>query len=649
MPSNSSDPEPPYITALRGVSCDVVASVTFDQRLSHFLRLPPILDRLQAALPEDRARAVQFLREDDDVDDDNARRSHLLTRFHDFVFEDEMRSVDGASMESFVRFSAILLDESVTHFDDTVNGVAEKSLDACFRCLFILQNEKDGEAVDDGIEERVTRFERCAKMFEKAVKSHCAELCSLVLINEDFFRIVITDNPVVSILAVSLFSLCIRHPSCQLSHLPESTLLGFLDELSFKVSSTENSLDAKTAIEALLSVAENGAQFVDLLRQRYEGLGTLITRWASRGFDPLIRRLLSLLDSSTPQPSDATQQTSAAIVIQRSWRGHATRRRMSKLSRIVARVQRNFRRRRAEATKIRVDAEAAQRRSAVIEEERLRHMRQSREAALRSVEALPARDVDEFLRRQEGDAATKIQALWKGWRTRRKLSDVTCGREEMKREAAARVIQRHWRFWLKNARAKKRASRLKAEDAAKTQRREILAAEVEKRKEKRLKEIAGRSRREKAPLSHDEMSDLDERVQEMIWRKNARKSQVARSLQRCEATLASLDMDLDVILYPSSLDELVAGVQAAVDPQYRQLLTPSTSASVRSIAAVEHSKAVRHAREPWRKLLEEDPCDEDDELFVVEGKLDEMTKKQFRDNPHWKHLSWTLDDNEDPW
>ena len=108
-------------------------------------------------------------------------------------------------------------------------------------------------------------------------------------------------------------------------------------------------------------------------------------------------------------------------------------------------------------------------------------------------------------------------------------------------------------------------------------------------------------------------------------------------------------MDLDVILYPSSLDELVAGVQAAVDPQYRQLLTPSTSASVRSIAAVEHSKAVRHAREPWRKLLEEDPCDEDDELFVVEGKLDEMTKKQFRHNPHWKHLSWTLDDNEDPW
>ena len=56
----------------------------------------------------------------------------------------------------------------------------------------------------------------------------------------------------------------------QLSELSESTLSGFLDELSFKVSSTEDVLDAKTSIEALLTVAEKGEEYVILLQQRYE-------------------------------------------------------------------------------------------------------------------------------------------------------------------------------------------------------------------------------------------------------------------------------------------------------------------------------------------------------------------------------------------
>ena len=106
-------------------------------------------------------------------------------------------------------------------------------------------------------------------------------------------------------------------------------------------------------------------------------------------------------------------------------------------------------------------------------------------------------------------------------------------------------------------------------------------------------------------------------------------------------------MDLDVILFPSSVDELVSGVDAAVEPLFRQLMTPSSSASIRRLAAAEHAQAVRNALEPWRRLLEEDDhddaSDDDNETFGIGRKLDAETEKRFREHTHWKHLAWTLD------
>ena len=105
-----------------------------------------------------------------------------------------------------------------------------------------------------------------------------------------------------------------------------------------------------------------------------------------------------------------------------------------------------------------------------------------------------------------------------------------------------------------------------------------------------------------------------------------------------QATLASLDMDLDLILHPSSFEDLANGLDN--DPFLRQLSTPSISASVRSLAATEHATALRHARQPWTKHLEEE--EEDEEISRL--RLTSLEKKQFVDNPHWQHLLWTLED-----
>ena len=70
------------------------------------------------------------------------------------------------------------------------------------------------------------------------------------------------------------FPLCIYLDSAfdcfQLSSLSETTLSAFLDELSFKVSSSDDAIEAEAAIQALLAVAMKGEEFVEFIHHKYE-------------------------------------------------------------------------------------------------------------------------------------------------------------------------------------------------------------------------------------------------------------------------------------------------------------------------------------------------------------------------------------------
>ena len=127
-------------------------------------------------------------------------------------------------------------------------------------------------------------------------------------------------------------------------------------------------------------------------------------------------------------------------------------------------------------------------------------------------------------------------------------------------------------------------------------------------------------------------------------------------------------MDLDLLLYPASLDELMdAGKsldgstadvgkssfgKVSFDPNLRRLVTPSPSAAVRSLAAADHAKAVRSARRRWTNRSEEEEEEEEEEAEeeeAIAGGLDAVTERKLRESPHWKHLAWTLDKNDDLW
>ena len=109
-----------------------------------------------------------------------------------------------------------------------------------------------------------------------------------------------------------------------------------------------------------------------------------------------------------------------------------------------------------------------------------------------------------------------------------------------------------------------------------------------------------------------------------------------------QATLATMEMDLDLILHPSSIDDLVRRIDE--DPLLRQLSTPSVFAAVRSEAAAEHATALRKIEHPWTNFLDEEEEEQEEEL-IDRMRLTNSEEKEFRENPHWKHLLWTLDDN----
>ena len=541
--------EPPFITALRGIVSDVANSTDFHGRLSHIQRLPSVFDRLSSSGPRDVPRAVSFLCNHDPNEDS----ASLLAKFGELVFADEMRKVEASSLQSFLRFCAIVVDHLSSKFDERSSsridvrnaGDALKLVVSAALRLLLSQGE-----IISGEAEKLTTDHLALKcsfdVVEKMVKMRREDLALQILTNEDFFRLMISDSPVVSILSVSLFTVCISQPSFRLSSLSSSTLADFLDELSFKISSTDDSADASTSIQALSRIAEKGKDFVDLIRSRYEGLETLLTRWASRGFDPTIRRLLSLLHPSTASDSkNLKTKNSAAVVIQKTWRGHVIRRRIINLERIVSRVQRSFKRRRDAMLQAAVDANDAALNSSVLETTRLKQLRESREEALRSVKSLPAKEVDEFLRRREAEAATKIQAIWNGWKTRDKMA----GKEALKREAAARVLQRHSRAWLKKIRARKAVARSESltgdysseGDFTKDDRRERLLQEVERKKERRLKAMRAKQSERLSEgvvegLSRKELNELDTQVRNSVAEKDGRKSGVSRSLLRCRVS-----------------------------------------------------------------------------------------------------------------
>ncbi|KAM4668514.1 IQ calmodulin-binding motif-containing protein 1 isoform 3-T5 [Amazona ochrocephala] len=122
------------------------------------------------------------------------------------------------------------------------------------------------------------------------------QLTACVLQSDHFLQLLITDDVETAILMMSVLHNLLKVNSSALLQVDEETLHSVLDELVYKLSSTTNPAIGNAATKLLLVVAKFCKQLVKLLTTRYKGLkGLLSKQWTGKGFDRDLSQLLDLL------------------------------------------------------------------------------------------------------------------------------------------------------------------------------------------------------------------------------------------------------------------------------------------------------------------------------------------------------------------
>jgi len=87
-----------------------------------------------------------------------------------------------------------------------------------------------------------------------------------------------------------------------------------------------------------------------------------------------------------------------------------------------------------------------------IEADRRKTVVSSRLKQLKTIETIPAKTVHKFLENLEHESVSKIQAIWRGYKTRKIMERL---RPELRKEKAAIIIQRQIRKWLQRCYSKR--------------------------------------------------------------------------------------------------------------------------------------------------------------------------------------------------
>jgi hypothetical protein len=112
-----------------------------------------------------------------------------------------------------------------------------------------------------------------------------------------------------------------------------------------------------------------------------------------------------------------------ALLIQKTWRGYISRKRLKKIHSAISKFQKSIRMK-SEMKKEYKDKEAERNElSFQLAIEHRRKLRQNKLNMAELLQILPASQIEKYLEKQRIDAATKIQATYRGHRYRKKFNN----------------------------------------------------------------------------------------------------------------------------------------------------------------------------------------------------------------------------------
>ncbi|PKK28723.1 IQ motif containing B1 [Columba livia] len=431
------------------------------------------------------------------------------------------------------------------------------------------------------------------------------QLATCVLQNDHFLQLLITDDTETAIITMSILHSIFRVNSSVLLRVDEETLHSILDELVYKLSSTTNPVIGNAATKLLLLVAKFCKQLVKLLTTRYKGLkGLLSKQWTGKGFDRDLGQLLDLLYlEQSNGKGEMQRQHQAACIIQATWRGFQTRKRLKKLPQAVTTLQRSFRAKREQELQHLKKQKEDESLKLQMQLQRQRAMRLFHERQLAVLEIIHASQVNKYMEEMEGKSALTIQRFWRGYRARRNFHQQ---RQSLKEYKAAVVIQRAACKFLEKQRRRRPLSPWKDPKGLTDERRLALQQKVD-----------DYIKLHPASQMSEEMSkELHVQAQEKLAEFLLRSRLDQRAAQRREMLMAQVNTDVELLMNAPGLAE-------AAEKDLDVFL--SRSIPVATKARQSHNTMLKYTRWPWWKKLgvefEEDDVIPDDALHAELGTL----------------------------
>ncbi|NXE18066.1 IQCB1 protein, partial [Ardeotis kori] len=417
------------------------------------------------------------------------------------------------------------------------------------------------------------------------------QLATCVLQNDHFLQLLITDDVETAIIMMSVLHNILRVNSSVLLQVDEETLHCVLDELVYKLSSTTNPVVGNAATKLLLLVAKFYKQLVKLLTARYKGLkGLLNKQWTGKGFDRDLNQLLDLLYlEQSDGKGEMQRQHQAACIIQATWRGFQTRKRLKKLPQAVTTLQRSFRAKREQELQHLKKQKEDEALKLQMQLQRQRAMRLFHERQLALLEIIHASQVNKYMEEMEGKSALTIQRFWRGYRARRNFHQQ---RQSLKEYKAAVIIQRAACKFLEKRRKKRLLSPWKDPKGLTDEQRLALQQKVD-----------DYIKLHPAPEMSEEMSkELHMQAQEKLAQFLLRSRLDQRAAQRREALLAQVNTDVKLLMNAPGLAE---STEKDLD------VFRSRSIPVATKARQSHNAMLKYTCGPWWKKLGEEFVEDD--------------------------------------
>ncbi|XP_071602790.1 IQ calmodulin-binding motif-containing protein 1 isoform X3 [Heliangelus exortis] len=371
----------------------------------------------------------------------------------------------------------------------------------------------------------------------------------------------------------------------------EETLHFVLDELVYKLSSTTNPVIGNAATKLLLLVATFCKQLLGLLSDRYKGLKRLLSmQWTGKGFDRDLGQLLDLLSlEESSGKGEMERQHQAACIIQATWRGFQTRKRLKKLPQAVTALQRSFRAKREQELQHFKKQREEEALKLQMQLQRQRAMRLFHERQLALLEIIHASQVNKYMEEMEGKSALTIQRFWRGYRARRNFHQQ---RQSLKEYKAAVTIQRAACKFLEKRRRRRPLSPWKDPKGLTDEQRVALQQQVD-----------DYIKLHPASQMSEEMSkELHMQAQERLAQFLLRSRVDRRAEQRRKALLAQVNTDVELLMNAPRLEE-------TTEKDLDVFMSRSVPVAIK--ARQSHNTMLKYTRWPWWKKLGEEFVEDD--------------------------------------